>query len=105
MKNSLILIVTMAFANIITRALPFVVFNKKKLPEFIEFIQKAFPPIILTILVFYTLSDIDFSKKPYGFNEIAAIIATIILHLKFNNYLISIIVSTLLYIFLISVNF
>jgi branched-subunit amino acid transport protein AzlD len=92
----------MAFANIITRALPFAIFNKKKLPKFIEFIQKAFPPIILTILVFYTLSDIDFFKKPYGLNEVIAIIVTIILHLKFNNYLLSIVLSTAIYMLLIN---
>ena len=99
MKNSLILLFTIAVANIITRVLPFIIFRNKKLPYFLEYLQKSFPPIILTILVFYTLSDIDFNKKPYGIDELIAILVTIFLHLKFNNYLLSIVLSTLIYTF------
>jgi branched-subunit amino acid transport protein AzlD len=97
----LVAIFVMAVANYITRVFPFLFFIRHKPPKFILFIEKNFPPIIMTILVFYTLENVDFANAPYGLKEISAILATILLHLKFGNYLLSIFGGTVFYMILV----
>ncbi|WP_321312487.1 AzlD domain-containing protein [Halarcobacter sp.] len=87
----------MTAVNIFTRAFPFIFFKKAELPASLEFIGKYFPAIILTILIFYTLKDIDFSLYPYGIKELGAIFFTIVLHLIMKNYLVSIFLGTIFY--------
>ena len=90
-------IVIMAVANFITRVVPFVFFVKHNPPKIIEYVAKYFPPMILVILVFYTLSNIDFVNQYYGLKEVIGILITAFLHIKFNNYLVSIIAGTISY--------
>ena len=54
-ENELILaILVMSLANFITRLVPFLFFASKEPPAIVVFIEKNFPPIIITILIFYT---------------------------------------------------
>ena len=87
----------MALANFITRVFPFLFFAKHEPPAWVVFIENNFPPIIMTILIFYTLTSVDFINAPYGSKEILAIVLTAFLHIRFNNYLVSIFVGTLFY--------
>ena len=91
----------MAIANFITRVFPFLFFAKKEPPKYIVFVEKSFPPIIMTILIFYTLGKIDFTLAPYGIKELLSVFITAILHIRFNNYLVSIFVGTLFYMLLV----
>ncbi|RXJ65464.1 branched-chain amino acid ABC transporter [Halarcobacter ebronensis] len=93
----MIAIAVMSLVNLFTRIFPFLFFKKAELPSSLEFIGKYFPSIILTILIFYTLKEIDFSLYPYGIKEIGAILFTIVLHLGLKNYLISIFFGTIFY--------
>lgn len=92
-----IAIAIMALVNLFTRVFPFLFFTKKELPKSLQFVEKFFPPIIMTILIVYTLKDIDFSLYPYGIKELAGIIFTAILHISLKNYLISIFCGTIFY--------
>ena len=94
-------IIVMAVVNYFTRALPFLFFYKKKPPSFLLFLEKIFPPVIMTILIFYSLKDIDLTLKPYGFYEISAVVLTFLLHILFKNYLLSIIAPTIFYMALV----
>jgi branched-subunit amino acid transport protein AzlD len=96
-----IAIAVMALANIITRAFPFIFFAKKEQPHYIKFIANNFPAMIMVILIFYTLAKIDFTTAPYGLKELLAIAITALLHIKLNNYLISIFVGTISYMVLV----
>jgi branched-subunit amino acid transport protein AzlD len=99
MNNSdlFIAIAIMSVISFFTRLLPFLFFKKRELPDSLEFIGKYFPAIILTILVFYTLKDINFVLFPYGLKEILAIIFTAVLHILMKNYLLSIFLGTIFY--------
>lgn len=90
-------IAIMTIVNYFTRFFPFLFFRKNDLPAYILFIEKYFPAVIMTILIVYTLKDVNFSLAPYGFKEIGAIFFTAILHLKLKNYLISIFLGTIFY--------
>ena len=85
-----IAIAVMAVVNFFTRVFPFLFFRKIDLPPYIIFIEKYFPSVIMTILIVYTLKDINFDMLPYGIKEISGILFTAILHLRLKNYLISI---------------
>lgn len=90
-------IAIMTIVNYFTRVFPFLFFRKNDVPPYILFIEKYFPSVIMTILIFYTLKDIDFSLEPHGLKEIGAIVFTAVLHLSFKNYLVSIFSGTIFY--------
>jgi branched-subunit amino acid transport protein AzlD len=92
-----IAIAIMTIVNYFTRFFPFLFFRKNDLPAYILFIEKYFPSVIMTILIFYTLKDINFSIQPYGLKEISGIIFTGVLHIVFKNYLVSIFSGTIFY--------
>ena len=92
-----IAIAIMTVVNYFTRVFPFLFFRKNDLPAYILFIEKYFPSVIMTILIFYTLKDINFSLVPYGMKELGSIVFTALLHLIFKNYLVSIFIGTLFY--------
>ena len=92
-----IAIAVMAVVNFFTRVFPFLFFRKIDLPPYIIFIEKYFPSVIMTILIVYTLKDINFDMLPYGIKEISGILFTAILHLRLKNYLISIFAGTIFY--------
>ncbi|MCJ8325711.1 MAG: AzlD domain-containing protein [Campylobacterales bacterium] len=94
-------ILVMVIVNYFTRALPFLFFRKKKLPKFLVYIERFFPPVIMTILVFYTLKDVNFVEYPYALKEVGAILFTGVLHVVFKNYLVSIFAGTIFYMFLL----
>ena len=101
-NNELYLAISvMSIANILTRVFPFLFFTKNNAPSYIEFIAKNFPPMIMIILIFYTLSKIDFSLAPYGLKEIISILFTAVLHIRFSNYLVSIFLGTIFYMTLV----
>lgn len=106
MSESYILyaILVMVAANYLTRVTPFLFFVKKEPPAFIVTIERAFPPIIMTILVFYSLKEIDFQSTPYGANELLSVAVTIFLHLSVKNYLVSIFAGTFCYMILIQMS-
>lgn len=93
----LLAILVMSGVNFFTRVFPFLFFTKRNLPNSLLFIEKFFPATIMTILIFYSIKDIDFQVYPYGVKELAGIIFTIILHLSLKNYLISIFFGTIFY--------
>ncbi|AXH10681.1 branched-chain amino acid ABC transporter [Malaciobacter halophilus] len=94
-------IAVMAVVNYFTRVFPFIFFIRKEPPKAIVFVERFFPPIIMMILIVYTLKDIEFSHYPYGLKEILSVFATAILHLTIKNYLISIFGGTIFYMALV----
>jgi len=99
MENSYLLnaILVMVIVNYMTRVLPFLFYRGKTPPAPILFLEQYFPPVIMTILVFYSLKEIDFQTAPYGSYELSAVAVTVALHLIFKNYLLSIFGATLFY--------
>ncbi len=94
-------IAVMAFVNFFTRVFPFVFFSNKEPPKVITYIENYFPPVIMSILIVYSLENVNFTLFPYGLKEIVAILFTASMHLKFNNYLVSIFGGTIFYMFLV----
>jgi branched-subunit amino acid transport protein AzlD len=87
----------MALVNYFTRFLPFLFFKKNELPSYIVFIERFFPAVIMTILIVYSVKDIDFTLAPHGLKEVGGILFTAILHILVKNYLVSIFAGTIFY--------
>lgn len=96
----LAVIAVVAIATFITRVLPFALFSSKQPPELMSMIEKNLPPMILLILVFYCLKDVQWFQSPYGSPEIFTIAVVTTLHVWKRNALLSIFIGTGLYMFL-----
>ena len=98
----LIYVTVFAVANFLTRVIPFAFFSKHKPPHYIEFIGKYFPPIIITILIFYTLKDSNFTEYESIAKQMSAISLTLGLQIIAKNYLLSVFGGTAFYIYLVN---
>ena len=81
--QQIITIAITAIATIITRFLPFTVFQSKKrqTPKFIEYLGKALPAAVFAMLVVYCLKSVDILTGSHGLPELIAIIVVVLLHL------------------------
>ncbi len=82
---------------IFERAFPFIIFAKKNPPSLVTFIEKYLPPLAMACLLVYCLKDMNFSAKPFALPEIAALSATVLVHLWKGNALLSIFTGTALF--------
>ncbi len=94
-------IIIAAIATYLTRVIPFVFFAKREPSPLIRYIEWNMPLMIMVILVFYALKDVKWNEYPFGMAEIIGVLIAIFIHVKFNNALLSIIISTMTYMFLI----
>lgn len=108
-NNLFILLIILSSALIIflERALPFLLFSRKKIPNFIGIVEKTFPPLIMACLFLYCLKDINFINNakifPKGFlPQLISISLTIVLHLIKRNAFLSISIGTISYMLMIN---
>lgn len=100
--QTIIIILMVTIATIITRALPFIIFrnNEKKRP-YITYLGKVLPFAAIGLLVVYCLKSISFSSPSSWLPEAIAIICIILLHTWKNNVLLSIGGGTIIYMLLV----
>lgn len=96
-------IAVIAFVTVMTRALPFLLFGNRPLPEWATYLGKVLPPAIMVILVIYCLKGIQLFTAPFGLPEILACVAITLIHLWRNNMYLSIVVGTILYMVLLRI--
>ena len=101
--QQIITIAITAIATIITRFLPFAVFQSKKrqTPKFIEYLGKALPAAVFAMLVVYCLKSVDILTGSHGLPEFISIVFIIFLHLWKRNMLLSIAGGTICYMLLV----
>lgn len=101
-KEIFFIVAALAAATAATRFLPFVIFPKgKKVPAFVDYLGKILPFAAVGLLVVSCFSGVSFLSYPYGLPEIICVAVAALLHWKKGNTLMSIGVSTVLYMFLI----
>ena len=104
--NSILIIAVAAIVTIIIRALPFIIFDRGgKLPSWVEYLGKVLPPALMSLLLVYCVSGVDFTVDSHGIPEIIGIAIAMALHLKWRNTLVSIGVSTAIYLVLVNLVF
>ena len=104
--HNIIMIVVMTLVTMLTRFLPFLIFNEhRKTPPLVLYLGKVLPCAIMGMLVIYCLKDVAVLSAPYGLPELLGIAAVAILHIWKRNSLLSIGVGTVFYMVLVQVVF
>jgi branched-subunit amino acid transport protein AzlD len=101
--NNLSILLTVGLITVGLRALPFVVFARRPMPLWLIRLSKRIPVMILGLLVVYALKDTKVLTAPYGIPEVCALAFLIVVHWKGKNALLSIFLSTALYVVLLRV--
>lgn len=79
-----------ALATLLERALPFLIFRGKAVPEAVRYLGSVLPMAIMTTLVFYCLRSIEFGSAAAFAPQLIASAVTVLLHLWKRSTLLSI---------------
>lgn len=104
--QQIITIALCVIGTMITRFLPFMVFNSKKpTPKYVQYLGKALPPAVFGMLVIYCLKNVQFTCGSYGLPELISIAVVVLLHLWKRQMLLSIAGGTVCYMLLVQLVF
>ena len=99
-------IAVMAGVTLLTRALPFLLFDRgKEPPETVLYLGRVLPPAVMAMLVVYCLRGLEFSTIESWAPQGIAVGAVAALHKWKHNTLLSIFGGTLLYMVLVQTIF
>ncbi len=101
LSQEIITIAICALGTMLTRFLPFLIFSKGKTPPYIQYLGKALPAAIFSMLVVYCLKDVSLLSGSHGLPELLSIALIIGLHLWKRNMLLSIAAGTICYMALV----
>ncbi len=92
--------------TLITRFLPFALFDHGKIKHpYIDYLGRALPYATIGLLVIFSLSEVKPMEYPHGIPEVVAVIGTVLLHLWKRNTLLSIGGGTLICMILVNTVF
>lgn len=94
-------IVTVSICTYITRAVPYLLFRTKEIPPIITYLSIVLPLSIMIILVVFSIRNINLNLYPFGIPELISIALVAALQYFRKNLLLSILVGTLTYMFLV----
>lgn len=93
-----------AAATILTRALPFIAFPAgKQTPPYIQYLGRVLPGAVFGLLVVYCLREVDVFTGMHGLPEALGVLVAGGTYLWKRNMLLSIAVSTVLYMLIVNV--
>ena len=99
-------IAVMAAVTLLTRALPFLLFDRGgKPPETVLYLGRVLPPAVIAMLVVYCLRGVELSTVSGWLPQAIAVAAVVGLHKWKRNTLLSIFGGTLLYMVLVQMVF
>lgn len=99
-------IAVMAVVTFLTRALPFLLFDRGSAPpKLILYLGRVLPPAIIAMLIIYCLKDISFAQTGNWLPQLISVAAVVVLHLWKHNNLLSIFGGTILYMVLVQAVF
>lgn len=95
-------IAVMAIVTFLTRAMPFILFDRGgRPPEIVLFLGRVLPPAVIAMLIVYCLKGISFATPTGWVPALLAGGTAVLLHLWKGNDLLSIFGSTVLYMVLV----
>ncbi|HCM29147.1 MAG TPA: branched-chain amino acid ABC transporter [Treponema sp.] len=98
--EALVMVTAMAFVILACRAAPFFLFRGsggRGRERFVSFVEKAVPPVAMTVLAVYSIASAASAKAPFGIPAFVAALATVALHLWRRNALLSIVGGTAIF--------
>ena len=103
MNNYLLYILAAALATILTRFLPYWLLKKKTENHLLLHLQKTSGLLIMAILTIYAMKTLNYPKLSYVFIAFFSLSLAFVLHIWKKNFLLSMVIPTLSYMFLIRV--
>ena len=103
--QSILIIAVCAFCTLIERALPFLIFRGKEVPEIVRYLGRVLPMAIMATLVMYCLKGITFSSIAGFAPPLIASALTAFLHIWKRNTMLSIFGGTVCYMVLVQIVF
>lgn len=104
--HAMLIIAVMGGAVLATRILPVLVFGRSdKVPEFILYLGKVIPYTAMGLLIVYCLRDVSILHGSHGLPELIALAAVTASYLWKRNTILSVIIGTVIYMFLLQVVF
>lgn len=99
-------IAVMAAVTFLTRALPFLLFERgSRAPRVVLYLGRYLPPAVIAMLIVYCLRDVSFASASGWAPALIASAAVVALHLWKKNNLLSILGGTVLYMVLVQAVF
>ncbi len=106
LTQQIITIAICSIGTILTRFLPFWIFNSKRgTPKYVQYLGKALPSAIFAMLVIYCLRNVNFTGGYHGAPELISIVLITGIHLWRRNMLLSIASGTICYMLLVQMVF
>ena len=103
--QSIIIIAICAVCTFLERALPFIIFRGREVPNIVRYLGRMLPMAIMATLVIYCIKGISFASMGGWVPMVIASAATVVLHLWKSNTMLSIFGGTICYMLLIQVIF
>ena len=105
-SQQVIIIAMVALGTMLTRFLPFILFPAgKPTPKYIQYLGKALPGAVFSLLVVYCLKNVSLTGGNHGLPELIGILITVGLHLWKRQMLLSIAGGTVAYMLLVQLVF
>ena len=96
-------IAVVALTTWLTRALPFLAFRNRELPETVRYLGEVLPTAIMVILVVYCLRNVHIDLPLHGIPEFSSALLVVLLQIWRKNMYLSIVAGTVCYMLLIRV--
>jgi branched-subunit amino acid transport protein AzlD len=93
-SDSLLVLAVMASITFTSRLLPFLFFSRNHPPRWLASVETLLPPLVLWLLVFYSLSSIAWRTTPYGIPALASVAIVVLVYRWKHNALLSILSGT-----------
>lgn len=103
--QAILIIAVCALCTFAERALPFLLFRRKEVPEIVRYLGRVLPMAIMATLVMYCLKGITFSSAAGFAPPLIASALTALLHIWKRNTMLSIFGGTVCYMLLVQIVF
>ena len=103
--QSIIIIAICAACTFLERALPFIIFRGREVPDIVRYLGRVLPMAIMATLVIYCIKSISFASMGGWVPMVIASAATVVLHLWKGNTMLSIFGGTVCYMVLVQMVF
>lgn len=101
-RHAMIVIAVMGLAVLATRIVPVLIFGRgEKVPEFILYLGRVVPYTAMGLLIVYCLRDMPVLEAPHGLPELISLAAVTVTYLWKRNTIMSVVLGTALYMFLV----
>lgn len=104
--HAMLIMAVMGGVVLATRIVPVLVFGRNdKIPEFILYLGKVIPYTAMGLLIVYCLRDVSIVHGSHGLPELIALAVVTASYLWKRNTIFSVIIGTVLYMFLLQMVF